>query len=580
MNDREKIINDLVNAPERIDVHDHLCLIYESLEEQLAAVIPFFKKGLKSNEQCVYIADDNTAQTVLDAMRTEGIEVGSAIISGALKVISKRDSYLKEGYFDPDSMIQFLKEAVDSAKKAGFRALRFTGEMTQALGNDPGDERLIEYEAKLNYFVHENDVLIICQYNRKRFSPEVIINVIRTHPLVIYGSLVCENFYYVPPDEFLGPKNRQISMEVERLLKNIQDYERAYKKLREVSSYTRSLIEASLDPLVTISPDGKITDVNKGTELVTGVSREKLIGKDFSDYFTERDKARKGYQEVFEKGFVRDYPLAIRNTSGHITDVLYNASVYRDASGNIAGVFAAARDITEQKKAQEARFMLASIVEFSEDGIIGKTINGLIVSWNPGAEKLYGYSEKEVIGKPISILIPPGHFDEMPAILERIKCTETIEHYEAVRIRKDGKRIDVSLTISPIKDEEGRIIGASTIARDITEKKKIEKKLRNASLYVRNLIEASLDPLVTISPDGKITDVNKGTELVTGVSREKLIGKDFSDYFTEKDKARKGYQEVFEKGFVRDYPLAIRHKSGNITDVLYNAAVYKRLSDN
>ncbi|MFZ3383858.1 MAG: MEDS domain-containing protein, partial [Candidatus Methanoperedens sp.] len=406
MIDQENTRNELVNALERIDVHDHLCLIYESLEEQLAAVIPFFKKGLKSNEQCVYIVDDNTVQTVLDAMRSEGIDVDSVIRSGALKVITKRDSYLKEGYFDSDSMIQFLKEAVDSAKKKGFAGLRVTGEMTWALGNDPGDERLIEYEAKLNYFVHEYKVQVICQYNRNRFPPEIIINVIRTHPLVIYGSLVCENFYYVPPDEFLGPKNMQISMEVERLLKNIQDYESANKKLREVSSYTRSLIEASLDPFVTISPDGKITDVNKGTELVTGISREKLIGKDFSDYFTEREKARKGYQEVFEKGFVRDYPLAIRHISGGITDVLYNASVYRDASGNIAGVFAAARDITQRKRAEEARSMLASIVEFSEDGIIGKTIEGIIVSWNPGAEKLYGYSENEVIGKPISILIP------------------------------------------------------------------------------------------------------------------------------------------------------------------------------
>jgi PAS domain S-box-containing protein len=550
-------------------------------------------------------------------MRSEGIDVDSSIGSGALKVITKRDSYLKDGYFDPDSMIKFLKEAIDSSKKAGFAALRVTGEMTWALGSDPGDERLIEYEAKLNYFIPKNDVLAICQYNRSRFPPEIIIDVIHTHPLVISGSIVCENFYFVPPDEFLGPKNTHIALEVERLLKNIQDYERAEKKLREGSLYTRSLIEASLDPLVTISLDGKITDVNIATELVTGVSREDLIGEDFSDYFTTPEKARKGYQEVFEKGFVRDYPLAIRHISGNITevlynatvyknesgevqgvfaaarditqrkraeeqlriaslyarnlietsldplvtispqgkimdvnnatelvtgipreeligsdfsnyftepeearkgyhevfekgfvrdyplairhisgritDVLYNASVYRDPSGNIAGVFAAARDITERKKAQEAHSMLASIVEFSEDGIIGKTMDGNIVSWNPGAEKLYGFSENEVIGKPISILIPSGHFDEMPVILERIKWGETIEHFEAVRIRKDGKRIDVSLTISPIKDAQGRIIGASTIARDITEHKKIEKQLQDASLYVRNLIEASLE---------------------------------------------------------------------------------------
>jgi PAS domain S-box-containing protein len=126
------------------------------------------------------------------------------------------------------------------------------------------------------------------------------------------------------------------------------------ENLRAASLYSRSLLEASLDPLVTISAEGKITDVNKATEDVTGVSREQLIGTDFSSYFTEPEEARKGYQQVFTEGFVRDYPLAIRHTSGKITDVLYHATVYRNEAGEIQGVFAAARDVTELKLAEEA----------------------------------------------------------------------------------------------------------------------------------------------------------------------------------------------------------------------------------
>jgi len=245
-----------------------------------------------------------------------------------------------------------------------------------------------------------------------------------------------------------------------------------------------------------------------------------------------------------------------------------------------AVLFGRAVEMDRRKRAEEAHSMLASIVEFSDDAVIGKTLNGITTSWNPGAEKVYGYSADEVTGKPISILIPPGHFDEMPKILERIKQGETIKHYESVRMRKDSREIDVSLTISPIKDAAGRIIGASTIARDITDRKLMEEQLRAASSYTRNLIEVSLDPLVTISLEGKITDVNTATELVTGVSREQLIGNDFSDYFTEPEKAREGYQQVFDKGFVRDYPLAIRHVSGSITEVLYNASVYKDAAGN
>ena len=127
---------------------------------------------------------------------------------------------------------------------------------------------------------------------------------------------------------------------------------RAEEALRAASHYSRNLIETSLDPLVTISANGKITDVNMATEKITGIDRERLIGSDFSDYFTEPEKARDGYMKVFEQGQVIDYPLAVRNVSGAITEVLYNASVYRNEQGEILGVFAAARDITERKRAE------------------------------------------------------------------------------------------------------------------------------------------------------------------------------------------------------------------------------------
>jgi PAS domain S-box-containing protein len=138
----------------------------------------------------------------------------------------------------------------------------------------------------------------------------------------------------------------------QRLDAELAENRRIARELRIASRYTRSLIEASLDPLVTISADGKITDVNAATERATGLSRADLVGTDFSDYFTEPDRARNGYREVFSRGFVTDYPLAIHHRDGHVTDVLYNASVYRDEDGKVLGVFAAARDITARKKAE------------------------------------------------------------------------------------------------------------------------------------------------------------------------------------------------------------------------------------
>jgi PAS domain S-box-containing protein len=362
--------------------------------------------------------------------------------------------------------------------------------------------------------------------------------------------------------------------------RDITEKKEILTELKIANLYNRSLIEASLDPLVTINPDGTISDVNAATVRVTGFSREELIGTDFSKYFTEPEKARAGYEKVFRDGSVTDYELGIRHKNGGVTPVTYNATVYRDESGNVAGVFAAARDVTERKKAEEEQLRLAAIVEHSDDAIIGKSLDGIILSWNAGAERMYGYTATEAIGKPISMLVPLHQIDDLDYILGKIRSGEPVLHYETVRRNKEGNDLQVSLTVSPIKDVKGNLIGVSTIARDVTERKKAEETIRSANAYNRSLIEASLDPLVTINPDGKISDVNAATVRVTGYSREELIGTDFSKYFTEPEKARTGYEKAFRDGLVTDYELGIRHRNGHVTPVMYNATVYRDESGN
>ncbi len=213
-------------------------------------------------------------------------------------------------------------------------------------------------------------------------------------------------------------------------------------------------------------------------------------------------------------------------------------------------------------------FLLVSIVESSEDAILSMDMEGIVTSWNTRAEKMFGYSANEIVGKSIRFIYPIDKESELDEITIKLKQNERIEHFETERKRKDGSLIDVSLSISQIKNEKGSIIGIAKIIRDISGQKR-------TSAYARSLIEASLDPLVTISAKGKVTDVNEATVKITGVPRETLIGSDFSDYFTEPKKAREGYEHVFKEGFVADYPLSIRNSSGQITDVLYNASVYK-----
>ena len=351
--------------------------------------------------------------------------------------------------------------------------------------------------------------------------------------------------------------------------------------------YARSLIEASLDPLVVmVSPEGKITDVNEATIRVTGVAREELVGTDFSDYFTEPDAARTAYRQVFAQGLVTDYPLTIRHTGGMLTDVLYNGSVYKDAAGNVLGVFAAARDVTVQKRAMrelaEKKAFLDNILQSSTKySIIGKDLSRRILSWNEGARRNYGYTAEEIIGRDSSVLHTPE--DLASGAVDRLFTTayqDGLAEDTFQRVRKDGSQFPANVVVTRRDDAAGHPIGFLLISRDISEKMKAEGQLRAASQYARSLIEASVDPLVMVSPEGKITDVNEATIRVTGVARDELVGTDFSDYFTEPDAARTAYRQVFAQGLVTDYPLTIRHTGGMLTDVLYNGSVYKDAAGN
>lgn len=151
-------------------------------------------------------------------------------------------------------------------------------------------------------------------------------------------------------------------------------------------------------------------------------------------------------------------------------------TLLRDASGRITGGLNLLMDITEQREAEQLKYRLAAIVESSDDAVISKNLDGTILSWNEGANRLFGYTSEETIGKPVTMLIPSDRLDEETTILERVRRGEKVDHYETIRQRKDGRLVEISLTVSPIKDFEGRIIGASKIARDIAERKQAERQ--------------------------------------------------------------------------------------------------------
>lgn len=254
----------------------------------------------------------------------------------------------------------------------------------------------------------------------------------------------------------------------------------AEAQLRQASQYSRSLIEASLDPLVTISPEGKITDTNEATIKVTGVPREKLIGSDFSNYFTEPEKATEGYRQVFDKGFVTDYPLTIRHQDGSLTEVLYNASVYKDPLGNVLGVFAAARDITEHKRAEEkvrqAKILLQSVFDGISEPLMMVEKDLRVRVLNQAALRYFRIrTAVEAIGRTCYHLT-----DGRCRQCDRCAINLAIAEGKTIDFERRGlfdPDLIEQVTVYPIDEAEGGIAGAIIRIGDITETRKLEQHM-------------------------------------------------------------------------------------------------------
>nr|WP_255409057.1 PAS domain S-box protein [Flavobacterium sp. 11] len=375
------------------------------------------------------------------------------------------------------------------------------------------------------------------------------------------------------------------------------------------SQYARSLIEASLDPLITINPEGKITDVNEATVNITGLNRDHLINSDFFNYFTEKQKAREVYQEVYEKGSVSDSPLTLKHKDGKLTDVLFNGSVYKDDLGSVLGVVIVARDIAEQKWALDLRvankelafqndekekraaeLVIANKELAFQNDEKEKRANELIIA---NKELLFQNDEKEKRAAELAIANKELAFqndEKEKRANELIIANKELLFQNDEKDNREAELVVANKELAFQNDEKEKraaelVIANKELLFQNQEKEKQQianKKLEElsyaaklASQYSLSLIEASRDPLVTINTKGKITDMNEALVNITGMTRNELTDSDFFDYFTEQQKAREVYQEVFEKGSVADSPLTLRHKEGKLTDVLFNGSVYK-----
>ncbi len=337
---REKI-----SALENLPSDGHLCYIYETEEEHRHFLSIFLQQGLTRNEKIIYIADTHTPQALLNFSSNMGMDCQSYLEKGRLTILSADETYLRKGIFEPEAMITFLNSETRKAIREGCSGLWITGEMTWALKGYPGSERLTEFEAKLNNILPGNRALAIGQYDRRRFGPDILLKIFATHPMVAVGTKIYENFFYLPPGDFLAPDVEKRTLD--HWINTLSEHEKVENALRKANERLRSTLSSITDAYFALDGDGRFLELNPVAErVIFKRSAGEIIGKICWDIYSQIPDSV--FYDQFLKAYTDKRPVQFEAKS-IFTNKWWEAHAYPQ-NGRLEVYL---RDITERKNAEE-----------------------------------------------------------------------------------------------------------------------------------------------------------------------------------------------------------------------------------
>lgn len=473
-----------------VKLGDHLCCLYQTEAEHRAVLAPFLVQGLTQGQKVLYIVDAHTHTDILNYVRAGGLEVEPYLASGQLTILTADQTYLRDGRFDPDRMVDLVRAMTGRALAEGYTALRVTGEMTWTLRGLPDTAPLLEYEAKIEKFLSGSACLAMCQYDRRCFEPALLLDIFTAHPTLAMGAEIYTNFYYIPPPE--GVTADPSAAILRFRLENLAGYRQAEEKLRRSEEHFRALIENASDFIMILDADGAIRYQSPSIERALGYKAGELAGRRFFDMVHPDDVANAAriLTEAMQipdstaslevrvphaGGSWRTWEVAIKNLLEHPA---------------VAGLVINSRDITERQQGEEAletqRRRLQALFDHTLDAILLINDQAQYIDANPAACALIGCSRQELAGLTLWDITPEEDRELARELWQRFICSVELTG-EYTILRRDGTTVETEFrAISNI------LPGLHlSVLRDITGRKQAEAEIQRHTARMEALAEIS-----------------------------------------------------------------------------------------
>jgi PAS domain S-box-containing protein len=526
----------------RIQVHDNVCLLYQSPQEWQACISAFIKIGLEKGEKCCYVYDTHHARDVRAALKTEGVDTAAAESSGKLMILHGHNVYMQDGSFNPDRVIDFLKTETNKAIAEGYTALRITGERDWVLHKLPGSEKLLEYEEKLNRdFLPNYPCLGICQYDSRQMDADFIRNLVFYHPVLLRNYRVYSNYYYVPARTHLDIQDSERIIKI--IYSNIEREDRIERDLQNTNQKLQMLFEDSSTVVLVMDQKGRCVDANNTALKFLECSSEELLQKTFHDFYSIE------YLEEKHLESIPFLPAKNMETEYRVNDKIkvLNFNMMPVNSGNKPLIYIIGQDITERKEMErnlhEIEEHYSEVFENTADAIfiidIDDNGNFKYVNYNPVAQRAIRKPLTNLSKVRVEDCFSPDVAAELIANYKRCaSIREVIKYDETIKI--DNFEYCFNTTLIPLLDNKGQVRRIIDVSHDITERKKFECELKESEARYKSLVNNIKLGIFRTTPDykGKFLEINQAMETITGYSRDELLATNVIDIYLKPEERK------------------------------------------